>query len=250
MLGEHSRLSRKGILPMTPRMIMLLGIAVAIGGTAAMFLARRLGERRRAARGGLDDLARTGRTRDADGTTVRLLDPLPLLALGRHDVIDRESLEAVCNDLEPGVKGRRTIVLTAGLVTAGVVILVGAIIAIEGSPAFTDLVATVTNPAIIVCVLGGVVAPIIAARKERLSRVRAVMLGHRRCPHCGYGLTGVPPRDDRATVCPECASAWHVTDAAVVPHGPERSRNAILLATLVLGLAAFVAGVVAYLVVK
>jgi ribosomal protein S27AE len=35
------------------------------------------------------------------------------------------------------------------------------------------------------------------------------MLEHRRCPHCGYDLRGLPDEsNDGATICPECGSAW------------------------------------------
>jgi transcription initiation factor TFIIIB Brf1 subunit/transcription initiation factor TFIIB len=37
------------------------------------------------------------------------------------------------------------------------------------------------------------------------------MLKHRRCPHCGYDIRGLPvDPQDGATVCPECGCAWEL----------------------------------------
>jgi hypothetical protein len=76
------------------------------------------------------------------------------------------------------------------------------------------------NPAIsLPGVIGGVVAPWIAARQARFKKLRGVMLLHRRCPHCGYNLFGLRPApEDYATVCPECGCAW-VLDAAADTSG-------------------------------
>jgi hypothetical protein len=52
---------------------------------------------------------------------------------------------------------------------------------------------------------------LIAWRMERAFIRRQLpieMLRERRCPSCGYHLTGVLPADDECTVCPECGAAW------------------------------------------
>ena len=155
----------------------------------------------------------TGRTRDARGRQVKLLDPLLLYVLGRHDVIDRADLEKIAQTLEPGVNRRRKLLLSLIVGVAGLM-LIGLAIAIEGRPAWTDLVGTLTNPAIMAAVVGGAIVPWIVARRERRKKPRRVMLGHRRCPHCGYGLRGLPATEEGTTVCPECACAWRFCDAS------------------------------------
>ena len=138
-------------------------------------------------------------------------------------------------------------------IVVGVVVIGGiaAIVSIEGAPAWQDLVGTLTNPAIIACVLGGAVAPILIARQERLGRLRAIMLRHRRCPHCGYGLRGLPTDDDGLTTCPECASIWRIDEASCVDPGPvPASRPRGILALVALGVAALVAGLVMYFVIR
>ncbi|MCP4250014.1 MAG: hypothetical protein GY778_23480 [bacterium] len=55
----------------------------------------------------------------------------------------------------------------------------------------------------------------VAGRRVRAQRIRPVMLAHRRCPHCGYALRGLPTApEDGATVCPECGCAWLLGEAA------------------------------------
>jgi hypothetical protein len=231
----------------------ITGIAVAVVLLGVVFVARANEARLRRARGAgsADDLARAGRTRDDRGRVVKLLDPIPLHALGRDDVIDREALEAIVQQIQPGAPRRRG-ALYLGL-GAGVIVLVGlgAMLVAEGRPAWDDLVSTLTNPAIIACVLGGGVAPWIVARRERRGRLRAVLLNHRRCPHCGYGLTGVPEGDDGLTTCPECACAWRIDAAACADVGPvPQARPRAMVIALALGVAAFLAGIVVFLVMR
>lgn len=195
-----------------------------------------------------------GRTRDARGRVVKLLDPLPLFALRHHDVVDAEALERIVEELEPGARRRRVfVILSLGLV-AIVLIGVAVGVAIEGRAAWGDLVSAVTNPGLFAAIVGGVIAPWIAAREARLRRVRGVMLRHRCCPHCGYGLEGVPADSDAATVCPECGCAWRLDDGEdheddeTVTETPRRPRATLTLMILLgLGFAALAAGVAYFL---
>jgi hypothetical protein len=195
---------------MSPMLLMLATIAVVVL-TAAIVVAMHLA---REHEGSDDDLSRAGRARDARGRQVKLLDPVPMYVLGRHHVIERDVLEPICEALEPGVVSRRRWILVPILVVGGVLVLVGLSIALEGKAAWSDLVSTLLNPAIMAAVIGGGVAPWFAARQQRLHRVKHVMLHHGRCPHCGYGLSGVPAAADGNTVCPECACAWRMDDAS------------------------------------
>jgi predicted Zn-ribbon and HTH transcriptional regulator len=196
-----------------------------------------------------EDLERSGRVRDARGRVVKMLDPKPLQVLKRHDVIDAAALDAIFDELEPGARqNRRLARLVVLLVVPVVVIGIGVDIAIEGQPAVRDLVSTLMNPAIMSAIVGGIVASVVAARHARFARLKRVMLRQARCPHCGYGLTGVPPSaEDGATVCPECASAWRLDDPALARPEPSAAQpRGGLVIMLLLGLGTL-AGVAAML---
>jgi predicted Zn-ribbon and HTH transcriptional regulator len=67
-------------------------------------------------------------------------------------------------------------------------------------------------------------------RCARVNRIRAAMLAHRRCPHCGYDIRLLPTNPaDGATVCPECGSAWILPeDSPASPSGdgaPDRTPD-------------------------
>ncbi|MCP3904829.1 MAG: hypothetical protein GY715_14475 [Planctomycetes bacterium] len=201
-----------------------IGISVLIGvlivgiGVVALVLQRR--EQRDAmAGGGSDGLARLGRTRDANGRVVKLVDPLPMYMLRRYDIIDAEALERIAEELEPGVRQRRPLLIVGVIAVIVVIVAIIFTFSREGGPGWRDLISAIANPAIFAAVVGGAVAPIIAARQKRIQKVRNVMLRHERCPHCGYGLTGVPRADDGATVCPECECAWRLDDVPGSPAG-------------------------------
>ena len=192
------------------------------------------------------------RIRDARGRSVRTLDPLRLHLLGRGDVIDAEALERIAEEIEPGARGRRRLTRIVLLVFLPAVVLLtfGGIaldIWIEGEAAWDDLVSTLTNPAMIgpavACLFSGVYLPLFASQQARSRRTIAAMLKHRVCPHCGYGLAGVPvDPSDGATVCPECACAWRLDErqtteaaAAPVPSRPVVWITLALMGLTVLG---------------
>ena len=177
------------------------------------------------------------RIRDARGRSVRTLDPLRLHLLGGGDVIDAEALERIAEELEPGARGRRRMMRLVLFVFLPAIFLLtfGGIalsVSLEGRAAWDDLISTLTNPAMIgpavACLFSGVLLPLFASQQARSRRTIAAMLKHRVCPHCGYGLAGVPvDPSDGATVCPECACAWRLEDgqgmgpvAAPVPSRP------------------------------
>ncbi|MHC5003327.1 MAG: hypothetical protein ACYTJ0_09400 [Planctomycetota bacterium] len=156
-------------------------------------------------------------------------------------VTDPEVLERITEDLEPGAWrarrfSRRVALIVLPLIIAGV----GLAVAIEGQPALHDLISTLTNPAILAAIVAGSVIPWLTARRERLKRVERVMLGHAVCPHCGYGLTGLPASpEDGATVCPECACAWQLPDrrAGETPSSCRCPRGQLIALSLLAGLA-------------
>lgn len=162
-----------------------------------------------------EEVPRAGTCRDARGKHVSVLDPAPLWLLERDEPIDRGTLQRIVEEL--GVPhGRSARPLWAGLAAFVVICLLAAggvafDIAREGNAAFRDLVGSlfITGPAVVFVIIAGCIVPLLIRRRERLARVREVMLAHGHCPHCGYRV-GELPRDpaDGAAVCPECASAW------------------------------------------
>jgi hypothetical protein len=189
------------------------------------------------------------RTRDARGRSVTMLDPVSLHVLHRHEVIEPDALERIVEDLEPGTaRIRRWMIVIVPVCVAAVVLGIAALYCVSDPSARKDLVSTLMNPAIsLPGVIGGVVAPWIAARQARFKKLRGVMLLHRRCPHCGYNLFGLQPApEDHATVCPECGSAWlldaasdtsGLTDQAGAATGSSRALLAIAIGLAVLALA-------------
>ncbi len=159
---------------------------------------------------------------DARGRETTQLDPLRMHLMPRRGAIEPRELEQIVESIVPGRARCRPLALVA--LVLGVLFLggFGAAVLLEGRVAWKDLVSTLTNPAILAPSLAGIVfLPVWLARRRRAQRhrVTAVLLKHRRCPHCGYGLTGLPVDPaDGATVCPQCAAAWRLDDPAIDRH--------------------------------
>lgn len=177
--------------------------------------------------------------------------------MNRAGRIEREDLAGICEDLEPGAARSRASFRVVVLILVPLVILgIVAVIAIEGGPAAKDVAWVFTNPAILCAMIGGGVVPFIVAHKQRMQRVREVLLHHRRCPHCGYDLRELPSdSDDHCTVCPECACAWRLDEHRDAPSRPRvagqtSGRRAWMWVALIIGTAMCAAGLVAYLLVR
>jgi hypothetical protein len=160
------------------------------------------------------------RIRDARGREVSQLDPMRLHVLRRPGAIESDVLDRIVEELEPGMAKMRPWLILA--VAVGVVLALGGVVVsiiVEGRTAWNDLVQTLTNPAIYAPNLFIVLfVPwlIVHKRRTRRGRVSAVMIKHRRCPHCGYSLRGLPvDPSDGVTVCPECACAWRLDDPSI-----------------------------------
>jgi hypothetical protein len=137
-----------------------------------------------------------------------MLDPFTLHLLRQRKDIPVEPLAAVAADLGSGLTRVTRVLFVASLLAMG--------------PGIVALAAYVIR----VFRAGGIVWPLpkwvllanlwvipfvlwMSAREIRSMRIHAVMLRHRRCPHCGYDLRLLPPDPvDGATVCPECGCAW------------------------------------------
>jgi hypothetical protein len=159
-------------------------------------------------------LRRAGRIRDARGRSLSFLDPYDPRLAGEQDVIPPTVLRAVRQDLGFGYPAwqRRAFVATVAAFLACVAFLVVWKIVRQTG---VDVVERVLWPLnILVFGFAGLMFWR-GARAARSKRVRDVMLGHRRCPHCGYDLRDLPADpDDHATVCPECGGAWRIDPGA------------------------------------
>lgn len=147
---------------------------------------------------------------DARGRRVRQLDPYELWLRRRTDLIPAEELRAIAREIGFGLARSQRILFGVGLVCALIVV----------ASVFERVVVMLLNGTFSV---GGLVqasrvllavapAPFIfwmGARLARHGRTTRVMLAHRRCPHCGYDLRGLPVQpDDEGTRCPECGCVW------------------------------------------
>ena len=198
---------------------------------------------------------KTGQTRDARGRTVKLLDPIPIYMLGRNDVMNPETLEAVVAELDPGLaatgqlrsRRRLMIIVAASIIVLGVIIM-GAIIATGDKSALR----TLKQPYFYLPIFAGAIVPYIATRAERMKKLRQVMLAHHACPHCGYDLHGLPREHDGTTCCAECGCAWIVPNQskrAASPITPDlRASNQRFRILLIAGLTLFALAVIAFLV--
>lgn len=155
-----------------------------------------------------------------------MLDPVILLVLHRYERIDAETLRSVVDTIEPGTARyrRHLIVLSFGsiIVVAALFVLLASCLYWKSDAAGKqDLVRMLRDPAFVVpLTLPGlaccIVLPWFAIRRAKGSRVRDALLSHRRCPHCGYDLRGLPiTPSDETTVCPECGCAWVINDDRV-----------------------------------
>ena len=160
----------------------------------------------------------TAHTTDARGRSVRMLDPIRLHALRRHDVIEAQDLDALVEDLQPG--GARYL-RSVYLVSAGAVLMPALIVGAVywfSSPAGRAGLGRAFEPALYPVWISAIMVPVWANYRRRMARMRGVMLKHQRCPHCGYNLRGTPAHpDDGVTICSECGCAWRVERDAEAP---------------------------------
>jgi hypothetical protein len=163
-----------------------------------------------------DQRPRPYQARDARGRPVTLLDPYVLDKLRRYDVVPAEPLRRIADELGSGLKRELrgfVRVLVVVVVFCTLVFLIR-VIDLSLSSNFVGIFdihsALLLQPWLWVLLIWHL------ARLTRFKHVRAVMLEHRRCPHCGYDIRNLPtaPTDD-ATICPECGCAWKLEDACV-----------------------------------
>jgi hypothetical protein len=176
-----------------------------------------------------------------------MINPMRLQMLHQDDIIDRRTLDRMMDELEPGLSRRLRIALLAagfGVVLLGVLIVALWFFNSSGRSGMSQ--AFTRNPGMWIGVLAGAIVPWLAVRKKHHHRLPGLLLKHRRCPHCGYDLSGLlEDGNDGATTCPECACAWRLTDAAnaaadaASAQEPSTAVKIGLVLLLLLGMAAF-----------
>lgn len=176
---------------------------------------RRQGQYARSLQPGGERTFLGGKTLDARGRRVTVVDPGIDWLLGRSDRIDAETQNRIMAEL--GVKAhpaRRRILGGIALVVFLIAIAAGGI-AIDvfrgGAGARQDLLGSlkITGPGVGAMLIAGALIPIWLARRSRLQRAQTVMLRNGHCPHCGYRIAEIPPDSQTGhTVCPECGCAW------------------------------------------
>jgi len=149
--------------------------------------------------------------RDARGRKVTQLDPVAMHLLRRHDVIEAETLRAIAN--EKGVR-------VTAWERAALIVAVLALVAVCGL-FVTELIlggltdAAYAKHASVVFYVLMLWMTWCIIRRLRFGHVKAAMLRHGRCPHCGYDLKNLAVDErDGATVCPECGCGWKLSDEA------------------------------------
>ena len=152
--------------------------------------------------------------KDARGRKVTQIDPVELHLLRRHDVIEPAPLQAIAKEVGSGLTKGQKGYLRFFAVVIGLVAVVFVIrfidLCIQGNP-----LGMLEHGAPLFHIWFWPLILWITAKRARFGRIRRIMLAHRRCPHCGYDLRGLPVADeDRATVCPECGCAWRLSKSA------------------------------------
>lgn len=147
-------------------------------------------------------------TKDDRGREVSMLDPYTLYLLRRHDTIPAEELAGIADELGSGLTRMRYVCFVLAMIglVPGVVALIVQLVRIIRAGGMVwplPIWLPLANLWVVPFVLW------ISAAQIRAGRIRATMLAHRRCPHCGYDLRLLPVDPaDGATVCPECGCAW------------------------------------------
>ena len=121
------------------------------------------------------ELTRTGRTSDARGRTVKMVDPKKMYLLRRHDVIEREAPNAIMDDIDPGA--RRGLKLAIILVIPIVLLVVQSASGFNLGASERDLAQQIIDDQQ-ATIVGGVVA--VAGAAAFIVLVRGLTSRHRR----------------------------------------------------------------------
>jgi hypothetical protein len=153
-----------------------------------------------------------GRIIDARGRSVSQLDPVMMHLTHRPGIIPPDVLRKIAPEVGVGItRGTRVLLWGSivGIVGLGIALTICIIRLANGSISTGDSFRSLIP---YVGVFSGSFICWINLRYARHQKIGDVMLKHRRCPHCGYDIRGLPAdTSDGATVCPECGCAWRLT---------------------------------------
>ncbi len=157
---------------------------------------------------------------DGRGRSVALLDPIAMHLFGRCDAVPAEPLRVIAEEIEPAVAKRPRLKILLYVFLILLFLGLHFVYNIRGTvPGTFSLRMILTSVGGSIPIIVPFLFVIIAQHRlyrGSFNRVAPVMLKHRRCPHCGYDLRGLPvAQEDHATVCPECGCAWQVDDTAI-----------------------------------
>ena len=155
---------------------------------------------------------RVGRVADDRGRYVTVIDPFLLHKLRRHDVIPAEALEKIARELGSGWAKQGVWIFSYVWSVALVILIAAHFIKWGGGFSLHPREQRLLTVLIVLFVINcGLVWYF--SRRDRLKRVRRILLKHVRCAHCGYDLRLLPvDPEDGATVCPECGCAWKLDE--------------------------------------
>jgi hypothetical protein len=150
-----------------------------------------------------------GPIKDARGRSVRQLDPVIMHLSRRHGAIPPEPLRQIAQDVGIGMTRANQIAFWGGVLCLVCLCIAIVILFVRLQNGTIGLRKSVLS---LLPYGGAWIAPYAfwkGTRGVRFQRITKVMLEHRRCPHCGYDIRGLPADStDGATVCPECGCPW------------------------------------------
>ena len=158
--------------------------------------------------------AKAGFIRDDRGRKVTQLDPVKMRLLRQTGEMDRTALDAMCDEIGTGFNARINPFVPLFIGGTCLFLFVAVITTIEVVKS-GDLSEIVNGRNVVLINIW--FWPFMIwqfARRHRFGKIKAGMLKHRHCPHCGYDLRGLPvDGSDSTTVCPECGCAWMLDDS-------------------------------------
>ena len=168
---------------------------------------------------------RAGRTKDARGRPVTLLDPYELGLLRRHNVIPAHTVQEISREVGFGLpRWQRNgyVACVLAFLACVVFLVVWKLVRRTG----VDTVERVLWPLNLTVFTIGAAQFWRSGRRARAKHIYTVMLAHLRCPHCGYDIRGLPTDPtDGTTLCPECGCAWNLKEIPIDQAQKEEPAN-------------------------
>jgi hypothetical protein len=165
-----------------------------------------------------------GKTLDAEGRAVSVLDPHSLWARGGNEQIQRETLDAIVADIGAWRLSRTEFWLWTLLMIVLPLLIAGAVgvsFVVRGNFTSIDLLRSLTLFVLPLAPASGGIATLVMSRRRGREHARRTMLAHGHCPHCAYPLAGLS-RQEGVVRCPECSCAWPSAECGAPCPAPDR----------------------------